>query len=307
MISIALGGMVLGSLLYMLFYLGQYILPWVLELASDLLVPPLNLFDYFPLKTEILGFTLLISYIMFVNFAIIQWMVIAEQDEPNVDKFILKVIFSLIFMSAFPLIIVKVVIPFNYHSLNFIQYFTKDDMFFKISSMFKIPNGVDVNNIELAVKQILILFSSIYLFTKLTFIGGKRIAIALFFYYISPVAVSSWINDDKPFNALITELIVWTVSGSFIFIFLYYGISFLTYNMNIATGNINSFSFVVGVVFLYFATVSDELIRPFIYKKMGTSSQPQNGSTMFSMVGNAVTPSSSSQQAATQGVIGLFY
>lgn len=288
-----IAALILGALLFTLIQFGQTLLMWVLELVGDLLLPPFNLLDFFPNHKEIIGAITLISYILFAIYSLIQWIELGKQEEPNISGYFFNLFFGLILVFAIPVVLSKVVIPFNYYSLKLFQYVTSKDIFEGITNTFaNTGNTYDATNTEVAIKQVLILFVSLFIFFKLVYIGGKRIAAIVLFYFVSPIAASSIVKDSRPFMGLMTELVVWLTSGSFIFICLYYGVLLLTKGVNIGTGTVESFSFVVAIALLDMATKSDDFIRPFIYKQMGSSNASSGDGSSFSNSAKDVSTSS---------------
>ena len=110
---------------------------------------------------------------------------------------------------------------------------------------------------------------TLFFFTKITFIGGKRAGFIIIMYLVGPLSASSLVIDSKAIGSWLTECFIWAVSGMFMLIFIFLGLEFLTLGMDFNSGHTLAYQLVLGIALLDISTRPDDLIRPFVYAKIG--------------------------------------
>ncbi|OJV65215.1 MAG: hypothetical protein BGO41_01245 [Clostridiales bacterium 38-18] len=282
--------LVVGGFIGLLFLTIGSILSIVIELINGLLITPPYILNDLPYIGYFITFVRAVALIYLVVNAIRKLVEIGEYRNEKIETFFIKLMFGILGIAATPFLIKFIFLPFNYYVMNAILFITKqttntnliDTSIFGLSDFLNERNSFDIvkdigDTLSLLIKQLVLMCVTLFFFIKITFIGGKRAGFIIIMYLVGPLSASSLVIDSKAIGSWLTECFIWAISGMFMLIFIFLGIEFLTLGMDFKSGRTLAYQLVLGIALLDISTRPDDLIRPFVYAKIGmTNSRDMN-------------------------------
>lgn len=274
--------LVVGGFIGLLFLTIGSVLSIVVELINGLLITPPYIMNGLPYIGYFVTFVRTVASIYLVINAIRKLVEISEYRNEKIETFLVKLMFGIIGIAATPFLIKFIFLPLNYYVMNAILFITQqttstnliDTNIFGLTEFLNDRNTFDIvrdigDTLSLLIKQLVLMCVTLFFFTKITFIGGKRAGFIIIMYLVGPLSASSLVIDSKAIGSWLTECFIWAVSGMFMLIFIFLGLEFLTLGMDFNSGHTLAYQLVLGIALLDISTRPDDLIRPFVYAKIG--------------------------------------